>query len=394
MPIVTDRIELATIRNVPVAKVGPARLWKGGERNFTDAELIDAVRASNDPEVGAPRVKLAHEHQLDTGEPSFGTYTGLRYDADQRTVFADLKGVPLWLAKVLPTFYPNRSFEASENVETSTGAYKLAFRAIGSLGIKMPAIKGLGDLAHWATAEMPEGVTLNAAEGVGATDTPAWPDTAIEPEQGDKETTTVDIREMLGLPKEATDEQVTAKMAETRALATAGSPEEIEKVKAEALAEGKRLAAEEHAANNPAVAEAERIAKEAVEAERQRQKDAGLVLVEAAALEETKTQAAEGAAARAEQVKARRLALIERKTGKGALAPASKDGLMASLEAGTIDEATIEALPEGLLPIDATAIGKTPSGDDLSAAGDDGDDTWMMGLLSPDERAALAAKGA
>lgn len=390
-----DKIALATIRNVPLAKVGPARLWKGGERNFTEADLLDAVRASADPEVGSPRVKLAHEHQLDTGEPAFGTYESLRYDPNERTVFADLKGVPVWLAKVLPTFYPNRSFEASEDVSTTTGAYKLAFRAIGSLGIKMPAIKGLADLAHWATAEMPDGVTLNAAEG---TATPAWADTAIEPESGNPGgASTVDIREKLGLPKEATDEQVLAKLDEQAALAKAGSPEAIEKVKADTLAEAKRLADEEAAKNpapTPAEAEAKRIADEAVAADRQRIKDAGLVLVEAAALEETKAQAAEGAEARKVQNVARREALIDRKTSKGALAPASKPHLMASLEAGTIDEATIEALPEGIIPIDATAIGKTPTGDDLQAGGAIDDDTWMLGLLHPDERAALAAKGA
>lgn len=390
-----DKIALATIRNVPVAKVGPARLWKGGERNFTEEDLLDAVRASNDPEVGAARVKLAHEHQLDTGEPAFGTYQDLRYDATQRTVFADLKGVPVWLAKVLPTFYPNRSFEASENVETTTGAYKLAFRAIGSLGIKMPAIKGLADLAHWASAEMPDGVTLNAAEG---TDTPAWPDTAIEPETANSGgASTVDIREKLGLPKEATDEQVLAKLDELDALAKAGAPEAIEKVKADALAEAKRIADEEAAKNpppTPAEAEAKRIADEAVAAERQRIKDGGFVLVEAAALEGVKLQAAEGAEARKVQNVARQTALIERKIGKGAIAPASKDTLLANLEAGTIDEKTIEDLPEGILPIDNLALGKTPTGDDLNAAGGIEDDTWMQGLLTDAERAALAAKGA
>lgn len=381
-------IALATIRNVPVAKVGPARLWKGGERNFTADELRDTVLAAADPEIGSPKVKLAHEHQLDTGEPAFGSYEGMRWDEAEQTVYADLKGVPLWLAKTLPTFYPRRSFEASENVETSTGSYKLAFRAIGSLGIKMPAIKGLADLRHWATAEMPEGVTLLAAEG---TATPAWADTSIENEGQE---TTVDIREKLKLPKDATDEQVATKLDELDALAAAGSPEALQKIKDEALAEA--TAAAEAAAAAAALAaggtpeekERKRIADEAIAAERQRIKDAGFVLVEAATLEETKLQAAEGAEARKEQVTARRVALIARKTAKGALAPASKDGLLASLEAGTIDEATIEALPDGLLPIDATALGREDTGDLEGANGVTSDD-WMLGLLSDDERKAL-----
>lgn len=374
-----------------MAKVGPARLWKGGERNFTAEELRDAVRASTDPEVGAARLKLAHEQQLDTGEPSFGSYSDLRWDEEQQTVFGNIKGVPLWLAKTLPTFYPNRSFEASENVETTNGAYKLAFRAIGSLGIKMPAIKGLADLRHWATAEMPAGVTLLAAEG---TATPAWADTSIENEPRES---TVDIREKLKLPKDATDEQVAAKLDELEALAAAGSPEAIEKIKNDALAEAKRLADEEAAKNppapTPAEAEAKRIADEAVAAERKRIADAGFVLVEAAALEQTKLQAAEGAEARKEQVTARRVALIDRKTAKGSLAPASKPALLASLEAGSIDEATIEALPEGILPIDATTLGLEDKGD-LEGADGKGSDEWMQGLLSADEWAAVSGKGA
>jgi hypothetical protein len=383
---VTDKIALATIRNVPVAKVGPARLWKGGEREFTDAELIDAVAASNDPEIGAPRVKLAHEHQLDTGEPSFGTYTDLRYDAEKRTVFADLKGVPVWLAKVLPTFYPNRSFEASENVSTSTGAYKLAFRAIGSLGIKMPAIKGLSDLAHWATAEMPDGVTLNAAEG---TDTPAWADTAIEPETGKSgEAINVDIREKLGLPKEATDEQVLAKLDEQAALAKAGSPEAIAKVKDDAIKEA-QAAADAAAAAKIAEAEAKAQA-DAQEAEKKRLAESGMVLVEAAAYEEIKAQAQAGAGAAATINRQRREALIDGKIAKGAVAPASRDKLIATLEAGGIDEETIAGLPDGVLPIDKKALGQEDTNDVEGADGSD--DAWMLGFLREDERAAL--KGA
>jgi hypothetical protein len=380
---VPDQIALATIRNVPVAKVGPARLWKGGERNFTEEELRDAVRASTDPEIGPARLKLAHEHDLDTGEPSFGTYTNYRWDAQQQTIFADLKGVPLWLAKVLPTFYPNRSFEAVENAETKTGAYRLAFRAIGSLGIKMPAIKGLADLRHWATAEMPEGVQLAAAEGTAA---PTWPDTAIEPEraeQGD----TVNVREKLGLPEDATDEQVAAKLDELADLAKAGSPEALAKIKEDALNEAQA------AADAAAAAKVAQATADAQEAERKRLADAGMVLVEAAAYEEVKAQASAGAEAAKTIDRQRREALIDSKISKGAVAPASRDALLASLEAGAIEEDVIAGLPDGLLPIDKKALGKPDTGDILGAE-DGSDDAWMAGLLSEDERAALGTKGA
>lgn len=379
-----DEIALATIKNVPVAKVGPARLWKGGERVFTEAELLDAVRASSDPEIGPARLKLAHEHALDTGEPSFGTYNDLRYDADQQTIFADLKGVPLWLAKTLPTFYPNRSFEAIENAETKTGSYKLAFKAIGSLGIKMPAIKGLADLRHWATAEMPEGVTLAAAEG---TDTPTWGDTAIEPEKGDRETT-VNIREKLGLPEDATDEQVAAKLDE---LAAAASPEALQKIKDDAIKEA-QAASDAAAAAKIAEAEAAALAK-VQESERKRLADSGMVLVEAAAYEQVKAQASAGATAAKTMDTQRRGALLDRKIGKGAVAPASRDKLLANLEAGIIDEETIEALPDGVLPIDKKALGKEDKLD-VEGAEDGSDDAWMTPFLRDDERAALAPKGA
>lgn len=375
-------ISLATIKNVPVAKVGPARLWKGGERNFSADELRDAVLASRDPEIGAARLKLAHEHQLDTGEPSFGTYTDYRFDEDEQTVFADLKGVPLWLAKTLPTFYPNRSFEASENVQTKTGSYKLAFRAIGSLGIKMPAVKGLADLRHWATAEMPDGVQLMAAEG---TATPAWGDTSIEPEG--KEHTTVDIREQLGLPGDATDEQVAAKITE---MAAAASPEALQKIRDEALNEA---TAAQEAAAAAKIAEATAAARtEAQEAERKRLAESGMVLVEAAAYEQVVAQATAGAGAAKTIDTQRRTALLDGKIRKGAVAPASKDALLANLEAGIIDEATIEALPDGLLPIDNTTLGNEDTTDVEGAEGFGNDDAWMLPLLREDERAAL--KGA
>lgn len=386
-------VALATIRNVEVATPGAARLWKGGERVFTVDELRDAVTASHDPEVGVPRLKLAHEHQLDTGEPSFGTYQELRWDDEKQMVYAHLKGVPLWLAKTLPTFYPNRSFEAVENLETRSGKkYKLVFRAIGSLGIKMPAVKGLADLEHWASADMPAGVTLAAAEG---TDTPAWADTAIERETTDRETT-VNIREKLGLPEDATDEQVAAKLDELAAQAAAGSPEALKKIKDEALAEAK---AASDAATATAAAEAE------AEAERKRKAaESGgadptkqLVQVEAAALDELKADAKLGVEARAQQIRERREALLDKKIKAGAIAPASRDKLLVSLEAGAIDEETITGLADGVLPIDAKVAGREDAseleGADADAAG--GDD-WMLELLRPDEQAALkaATKGA
>lgn len=376
-------IALATIRNVPVARVGKARLWKGGERDFTEADLLDAVRAASDPEIGPARLKLAHEHQLDTGEPAFGTYEGLRYDPEKKTIFADLKGVPLWLAKALPTFYPNRSFEAVENATTTTGAYRLAFKAIGSLGIKMPAIKGLADLRHWATAEMPEGVQLLAAEG---TATPTWGDTAIEPERAEQGVVDVDIREKLGLPEDATDEQVAAKIDE---LAATASPEALQKIRDDAVKEAQAAA---DAAAAAKIAEAESKARtEAQEAERKRLADSGMVLVEAAAYEEIKAQASAGAGAAATLDRQRREALIDGKIAKGAIAPASRDKLLATLEAGGIDEETITGLPDGILPIDKNQLGREDT-TDVEGAEDGSDDAWMMPMLREDERAAL--KGA
>lgn len=389
-----DTVQLATIRNVPVAKVGPARLWKGGQRVFTEADLLDAVRASQDPEVGAARVKLAHEHQLDTGEPAFGTYQKLRWDADTETVYGDLTGVPLWLAKVLPTFYPNRSFEAAEDVTTASGKYRLAFRAIGSLGIKMPAIKGLADLRSWASADMPAGVTLAAAEG---TEPPTWGDTAIEPETatagGDLQ---VDIRALLKLAADATDEQVAEAVKALEAQAAAGAPEALDKLRADALAEAQSAA---DAAAAAKIAEAEKAATStAQEAERKRLADAGMVLVEAAAYDDLKAQATRGATAADTIDRQRRTALVDAKIAKGAIAPASRDKLLANLEAGAIDEDVITALPDGVLPIDKSTLGAEDTGDGLEgaeAAFGTGDD-WMAHLLRDDERAALAAaqKGA
>lgn len=382
-----DAVQLATIRNVPVAKVGPANLWKGGQREFSEADLVDAVRASTDPEVGAARLKLAHEHQFDTGEPSFGTYKNLRWSAEDETVYGDLAGVPLWLAKTLPTFYPNRSFEAVENLKTKAGQYRLAFRAIGSLGIKMPAIRGLADLEHWSSADMPAGVTLAAAEG---TATPAWPDTAIEPEKHDRGVT-VDIRERLKLKADATDEEVLAAIDAMATLADAGSPEALKAVRDSALAEAQAAA---DAAAAAKIAEAEAKAKTDATAALTA---AGFVTVEAAAFEDMKAKAEAGAGAAKTIDRQRREALVDGKIAKGAIAPASRDKLLATLEAGGIDEETITGLPDGILPIDGKALGTEDKGDGLNAA--DGipvGDDWMLHLLRDDERAALAAtqKGA
>lgn len=164
---------LKTVPNVPLVSTGTYALggnpYPGGETTFTSDDLADAVAAVEDAAVNLPRLKLGHTSDWGDAEPAFGKVDNLRIGDNGQTIYGDYVGVPGWLAEVLPAVYPSRSIEAMFNVETATGKeWRMVITAVSLLGVTLPGVATLDDLAGLYSEVMPEGVEVEASKTVTA----------------------------------------------------------------------------------------------------------------------------------------------------------------------------------------------------------------------------------
>lgn len=170
-------VTLVTIEGVELVSTGTYQL-ASGETTFSQEDLADAVRASQDPTVPAPRLKLGHTDprfddaiasgELD-GEPAFGTVQNLRLSDDGQTIIGDYVDVPEWLAETIQSSYPGRSIEGGWQFTAPSGRqYKLVIARVALLGVTWPGVTTLADLREIldqnGNAETPEQV----AAGTGS----------------------------------------------------------------------------------------------------------------------------------------------------------------------------------------------------------------------------------
>lgn len=160
---------LKTVKNVPIVSTGTYPLGSG-EHTFTEADLAGAVAAQFDPAVQTPRLKIGHTDPRFDGEPCFGKVENMRLDDNGQTIYADLVGVPEWLADIMPTAYPSRSIEAFMNVTLSTGKqHEMVITALSLLGLTLPGVETLDDLPHLFGAEQPAELEIKAGTKLTAT---------------------------------------------------------------------------------------------------------------------------------------------------------------------------------------------------------------------------------
>lgn len=168
----TPAMKLVTIPNVEIMEVGEDWNLASGPQTFTEDDLLQVIEAINsDAAVKAPRLKVGHADGRLDGEPAFGKFINLRLINNNQTMVGDLTGVPEWLAKILPTAYPNRSVEGMLGVTTATGKkWPLVVTAVSLLGVEMPGISTLEDLRDYFGEEMPEGTIILASYKDGRPD--------------------------------------------------------------------------------------------------------------------------------------------------------------------------------------------------------------------------------
>jgi hypothetical protein len=162
---------LVTIPNIPLIEAGVEYSLSTGPTTFTPDDLRDMVTAANeDPAIPKPRLKIGHnDPRFDVnrfdGEPAFGKFENLRLDENGMVIYADLSGVPKWLADVMPTAYPSRSVEVWWNVTSQAGGqWRAVITAVAALGVVWPGINQLEDLPAMYGESVPDGVEVVAVE--------------------------------------------------------------------------------------------------------------------------------------------------------------------------------------------------------------------------------------
>lgn len=159
--VVPDRPVLRTIPDVELIKVGQ---WPAstGPWDATPELLAAAVVAAQAPSVSRPVIKLGHVDPRFDGEPAVGWVDDIRLSDDGSTLVGDLKGIPAWLADIMPSAYPNRSIEGSYDFVDQAGTrHDFAITAVALLGVSPPAISSLESIRDVA-----------ALYGVAASETP------------------------------------------------------------------------------------------------------------------------------------------------------------------------------------------------------------------------------
>jgi hypothetical protein len=210
---------LATLKGVELASVGSHDCMTG-TWDCTAQDIVDAVAASQEPEWRAPIIKLGHTDPRFDGEPAVGTIRNLRASPDGRTLIGDLTGLPQWLADTMPSAYPSRSVEGvKKDIAASGRAYSFRLSALALLGVEPPAIESLADIARLydvaaANSQQATGygspiVTVGPMTPVTA---PVSASAAPSIQEGPS-MDPVKFREALGLPADASNEAVSAKLA-------------------------------------------------------------------------------------------------------------------------------------------------------------------------------------
>lgn len=153
-------VELVTIPNVELLEVGENWLTSTGKFTITVEDIQSAIAALDSPDVRTPVLKFGHTDPrfgMADGEFSVGRITNLRASADGMTLVGDLVGVPLWLAKIMPSAYPRRSIEGNwGSLGRSEGLYDgFVLTGLSLLGAFYPAITTLEDMQAFWTGEDP-----------------------------------------------------------------------------------------------------------------------------------------------------------------------------------------------------------------------------------------------
>lgn len=344
-----------TRANVEIARTGTYRL-ASGEYTFTRRHLAAAVehaRAGTPPRLAIGHVDPRFRTASGDGEPAIGRVENLRLAEDGELLVGDYVDVPDWLDQAIEAHYPGRSIEG-----TATGD-DLRIDAVALLGVTRPGIHTLADLRSFVE----DGPALVAAgpDNRGEQITVLLTAAGEPPVRADEEETppmavdTTLLRQHLGLPEDATEDQINEALA-APAEATAVEPEAETRAEAEVVELPQPAAEVEEA---PAEPVADPIAASAA----RQVADLSSEVAELRAAEQAREQ---------RETTERRDGIIASAVREGRISPADRDHYRGLLD---VDEARatelIQARARGTVPLAPVGDGREPvsaSADGISDA--------------------------
>jgi hypothetical protein len=217
-------VAAADLLGVEIARPGAWRL-ASGDLTVTAEMLNDAARYAQRPGARPSPVKLGHSDPRFSGdgEPALGWLANLRVEDDNGPVLVgDITGMPDWLAAAAPDHWPDRSMEGWSDFEADDGeTYGLVVDGLAMLGVTPPGMSSIRSLR-----DLPQALGVAASARIVAR-APQAPAVAAEVPTDKKEAGQMDpakIREALGLPADASDDEVKASLV-TAGLGTAAPPD-------------------------------------------------------------------------------------------------------------------------------------------------------------------------
>lgn len=153
--------QLVTVPNVELFEVGEDWSTSTGDFTFTVDDVLSAAAMQDAPGYVTPVIKFGHDFGVGDGMFSVGRVCNVRPSVDLQTCYGDYVGIPLWLARILPTAYPRRSIEGMwssvnatmHGLGTRAGFY---LTAVALLGAFYPAINTLADIEEFWMGDDPQ----------------------------------------------------------------------------------------------------------------------------------------------------------------------------------------------------------------------------------------------
>lgn len=149
--------QYVTRKGIEIVKAGTHKSGSG-EFSVTTEDLQAMVTASEGGTLPPAVVKLGHINgavenpEWGDGAPSYGQITNLRLSEDETTLLGDWVNAPKDLADKQASAYPNRSMEATFNMELKdedgevAETYPAVLTGLALLGATPPAVKNLAEI--------------------------------------------------------------------------------------------------------------------------------------------------------------------------------------------------------------------------------------------------------
>jgi len=219
-PFAAGAIRAGKLENIEIARPGNWHLVTG-DLTVTETMLRDAAEfAQLQGSAFRAPVHLGHSDPRFDGEPALGWLQNLRVEsAEGDTVLrGDIVDMPEWLVEAAPKHWPDRSMEGWQNVEVGDRTYAMVLDGLALLGVTPPGMETVRSLR-----DLPQALGIAASQRIAATMSVAAPEVpSPKVEVGNEEGAGMDpvkMREALGLPADASDDEVRAALVADTTLA-------------------------------------------------------------------------------------------------------------------------------------------------------------------------------